>query len=259
MIFTVVLIVISALLLLIIGINIFQQHKQRIESERRVQHQRQRAVIDEAEAVLDNIALFPCSNDVMIVLYRRLAESVEIASNVSPQQKKQEYHRRLLDLQTQIQQLVNNTTKPPSIDDIQIPDNDKQLITLVKMLKKLKAILRAEHSKGKIEPNIFTVEENRVNNMQLRINVDAMLDRAKTAKNMKQYGSSKQLAQKALATLNAIKLKHPEDPFVQVKLKEAKALVEEIDGSQEKSAPAPSKKLNEDTDIDALFQPKKKW
>ncbi|MCL1077556.1 hypothetical protein D5R81_06110 [Parashewanella spongiae] len=259
MIFTVVLVVISALLLLIIGINIFQQHKQRIDSERRVQHQRQRAIIDETEAVLDNIALFPCSDDVMIVLYRRLAEAVEIASNVAQQPKQQEYQRRLIDLQNQIQQLLSSNTKAPSIDSIQIPDNDKQLITLVKMLKKLKAILRVEHSKGKVEPSIFTVEENRINNMQLRINVDAMLDRAKVAKNMKQYGSAKQLVHKALSTLNAIKLKHPEDPFITLKHKEAKELVNELDGSQVKNTPAPSVKLNGDTDIDALFQPKKKW
>ena len=259
MVFTIALIVVSALLLLIIGINIYQQHKERMDSERRIQLQRQRAIIDETESVLANVALFPCSKDVVLVLYKRLAQALEVAVTYSKTQQQQNYQRRLVDLQSQIDQLEHSSTSTPDIDSVQIPDNDKQLIMLVQMLKKLKAILRAEHSKGKVDPSVFTKEENRVNSMQLRINVDAMLTRAKSAKNMKQYGSSKQLLQKALATLNAIRAKLPEDKFVNKKLDETKLLLDEINGETEKeeSLVAASKKDN--NDLDMLFQPKKKW
>ncbi|RYV02008.1 hypothetical protein SOPP22_10535 [Shewanella sp. OPT22] len=259
MVFTIALIVISALLLLIIGINIYQQHKERIDSERRLQLQKQRSLIDETESVLDNVALFPCSKDVVLVLYKRLAEALEVAVSFSNAQQQQDYQRRLIDLSSQIEQLQNSSSKAPSIDTVQIPDNDKQLIMLVQLLKKLKAILRAEHTKGKIDPTIFTHEENRINNMQLRINVDAMLTRAKSAKNMKQYGSAKQLLHKALSTLNAIKIKNPEDRFVSKKLEESKILLDEINGqSEQEEIKAPSKKKDND-DLDMLFQPKKKW
>ncbi|MBM7072638.1 hypothetical protein JQC92_11460 [Shewanella sp. 202IG2-18] len=259
MVFTIALIVISALLLLIIGINIYQQHKERIDSERRLQLQKQRSLIDETESVLDNVALFPCSKDVVLVLYKRLAEALEVAVSFSNAQQQQDYQRRLIDLSSQIEQLQNSSNKAASIDTVQIPDNDKQLIMLVQLLKKLKAILRAEHTKGKIDPTIFTNEENRINNMQLRINVDAMLTRAKSAKNMKQYGSAKQLLHKALSTLNAIKIKNPEDRFVSKKLEESKILLDEINGqSEQEEVKAPSKKKDND-DLDMLFQPKKKW
>ena len=259
MVFTIALIVISALLLLIIGINIYQQHKERMDSERRHQLQKQRAIIDETESVLANVALFPCSNDVVLVLYKRLLQSLEVAVTFSKNQQLQDYQRRLVDLQTQINQLEGTSSPTPSIDSVQIPDNDKQLIMLVQLLKKLKAILRAEHNKGKVDPKVFTNEENRINNMQLRINVDAMLTRGKSAKNMKQYGSAKQLLHKALSTLNAIKVKNPEDRFVGKKLEEVKALLEEINGQNEReNTPADAKKKESD-DLDMLFQPKKKW
>ena len=259
MVFTIALIVISALLLLIIGINIYQQHKERMDSERRQQLQRQRAIIDETESVLDNVALFPCSKDVVLVLYKRLVQSLENAVTFSKDQQQQDYQRRLIDLQTQIEQLEASSSTTASIDTVQIPDNDKQLIMLVQMLKKLKAILRTEHSKGKVDPTIFTHEENRINNMQLRINVDAMLTRAKSAKNMKQYGSAKQLLHKALSTLNAIKIKHPDDNFVSKKLGETKLLIDEINGQSEKEVIEITSKKKDNDDLDMLFQPKKKW
>ncbi len=259
MVFTVALIVISALLILIIGINIYQQHKERTDSERRHQLQKQRAVIDETESVLANVALFPCSNDVVLVLYKRLAQSLETAVTFSKNQQQRDYQRRLVDLQSLIDQLENTSSPSPSIDSVQIPDNDKQLITLVQMLKKLKAILRAEHNKGKVDPKIFTDEENRVNSMQLRINVDAMLTRARSAKSMKQYGSAKQLLHKALSTLNAIKVKSPEDRFADKKSEEVKALLEEINGQNEREGSPAEAKKKESDDLDMLFQPKKKW
>ena len=52
MIFTLVLILIGALLLLVIGINVIQQQKERAEAERRTEMARQRAIIDETESTL---------------------------------------------------------------------------------------------------------------------------------------------------------------------------------------------------------------
>ncbi|MGB0894636.1 MAG: hypothetical protein ACPGUD_09530 [Parashewanella sp.] len=258
MILIVALVVIGALLLLIIGINIFQQHKDKNEADRRVQHQRQRAIIDETQLVLDKIAMFPCSNDILLMLYKRLAEATQIAGTVCNEQQKKDYERLALDLQAQISQL---SAMPPNTvsDNVQIPDNDKQLIALVQMLKKLKAILRSEHNKGKVDPTVFATEENRINNLQLKINVDAMLNRAQAAKDMKQYGSAKQLLNKAMTTLNAIRIKNPNDNFSSQKLDEVKQLADEILGKQKQAAPARKSQDEEEDDIDVLFQPKRKW
>ncbi|QYJ87547.1 hypothetical protein K0I73_07610 [Shewanella mesophila] len=258
MIFTLVLILIGALLLLVIGINVIQQHKERAEAERRTELARQRAIIDETENVLSCTGMFPCSTHIVLILYRRVQESLSQAANLAGSQAG-DYRRRLNDLNTQIDALNSNPKQNPAVEHFRLPDTDKQILNLVKVLKKLKAILRAEHNKGKIDPTIFAQEEARVDSLQLRINVESMLSRARTACFMKQYGSSKQMVTKALATLHTIKALTPNDPFITRKVDEAKVLLDEIMSAQKLSVPNAPRQKNEEDDIDVLFQPKKKW
>ncbi|GIU20761.1 hypothetical protein TUM4644_10910 [Shewanella colwelliana] len=258
MIFTLVLILIGALLLLVIGINVIQQQKERAEAERRTEMARQRAIIDETETVLSSTGMFPCSTNIVLILYKRVQEALTLSVNLGGNQTA-DYQRRLADLNAQIETLQQAPKQAPTVEGFRLPDTDKQILTLVQVLKKLKAILRAEHNKGKIDPTIFAQEEARVDSLQLRINVDSMLSRARTASFMKQYGSSKQMVTKALSTLHTIKALTPNDPFISRKVEEAKALLDEIMGAQKLSAPNAPQQKNDEDDIDVLFQPKKKW
>ncbi|MCZ4336493.1 hypothetical protein [Shewanella colwelliana] len=258
MIFTLVLILIGALLLLVIGINVIQQQKERAEAERRTEMARQRAIIDETETVLSCTGMFPCSTNIVLILYKRVQEALTLSVNLGGNQTA-DYQRRLADLNAQIESLQQAPKQAPTVEGFRLPDTDKQILTLVQVLKKLKAILRAEHNKGKIDPTIFAQEEARVDSLQLRINVDSMLSRARTASFMKQYGSSKQMVTKALSTLHTIKALTPNDPFISKKVEEAKALLDEIMGAQKLSAPNAPQQKNDEDDIDVLFQPKKKW
>lgn len=258
--FTLVLLLIGALLLLVIGINVIQQQKERVESQRRIDLARQRAIIDETEEVLSNTGMIPCTKNVILVLYRRVHEALQVASNLSVGPQASDYQRRVMDIATQIETLQNTQKSVPAIESFRLPDNDKQILALVQTLKKLKSIIRAEHNKGKVDPNIFSEEEGRIDSLQLRINVDSMLSRGRAACYMKQYGSAKQMVTKALGTLQAIKAQSPNDPFIGKKVEEAKAMLEEISGAQAKTAHnAPQQDKEEEGDIDMLFQPKKKW
>jgi hypothetical protein len=259
MIFTLVLILIGALLLLVIGINVVQQQRERAEAERRMELARQRAIIDETEGVLSNIGSIPCSAQIVLVLYKRIMDALTVAVSLASNQQRGDYQRRQADLQIQIDTLKNAPPTDPQVDSFRMPDNDKQLLIVVQTLKKMKAILRAEHNKGKVDPGSFATEENRIDNLQLRINVDSMLSRARAACFMKQYGSSKQMVTKALATLHTIKAQTPNDPFISRKVDEAKDLLDEIMGAQKQSEPNAPKQRNEEDDLDMLFQPKKKW
>lgn len=257
--FTLVLILIGALLLLIIGISIIQQQKERAEAERRTEIARQRAIIDETESVLSNTGMVPCSSNIMLILYKRIQDALAVSIQQTSGQVQGEYQRRLGDVKSQSATLASNASHAPAIEGFRLPDNDKQVLALVKTLKMLKAILRAEHNKGKVAPNVFAEEEGRIDSLQLRINVDSMLSRARSANFMKQYGSSKQMVTKALATLHAIKAQTPNDPFIARKVDEAKLLLEEIMGAQKSSAPSAPRSNNDEDDLDMLFQPKKKW
>ncbi|GIU31504.1 hypothetical protein L2719_12170 [Shewanella schlegeliana] len=258
MIFASVLILLGTLLLLVIGISIVQQQKARVEAERRNELARHRAVIDETEEVLSNTGLFPCSSDLILMLYRRVEDALTGALPIARNQSS-DFERRLIDLRGQIQALQSAPKPSPAIELFRLPDSDRQILTLVQTLKKLKAILRAEHNKGKVDPSIFSQEEQRIDSLQLRINVDSMLGRGRAACFMKQYGSAKQMVTKALATLHTIKAQTPNDPFIAHKVEEAKAMLEEITGAQKSAHPVLAKSKPEDDDIDVLFQPKKKW
>ncbi|MCL1139816.1 hypothetical protein [Shewanella pneumatophori] len=253
-----VLVLIGVLLLLVIGISIIQQQKARVEAERRTELARHRAIIDETEEVLSNTGLIPCSSSIILVLYKRVEEALNGALPLAATQSN-DYQRRLIDLQAQIQSLQSSPKTAPPVEQFRLPDNDRQVLTLVQTLKKMKAILRAEHNKGKVEPSIFSEEELRIDSLQLRINVDSMLARGRAACFMKQYGSAKQMVTKALGTLHTIKSQTPNDPFIARKVEEAKAMLEEVTGAQRNAQPTIVKSKSDDDDIDVLFQPKRKW
>ncbi|MCL1094995.1 hypothetical protein [Shewanella kaireitica] len=253
-----VFVLIGVLLLLIIGISIIQQQKARVEAERRTELARQRAIIDETEGVLSNTGLIPCSSNIVLILYKRIEEALVIAASLSPAQKN-DYERRLFDLRAQIEALNNAPKSAPAIEMFRLPDNDRQVLTLVQTLKKMKAILRAEHNKGRVEPSNFAQEELRIDSLQLRINVDSMLARGRAACFMKQYGSAKQMVTKALSTLHTIKAQTPNDPFIAKKVDEAKTMLDEIMGAQKMAQPQVAAAKEDEDDIDVLFQPKRKW
>ncbi|BCV37109.1 MULTISPECIES: hypothetical protein [Shewanella] len=257
--FTLVLLLIGALLLLVIGINVIQQQKERVEAERRTELARQRAILDETEEVLSNTGMFPCSSQIVLVLYKRIQDAARIAVTLSKANQKSDYERRLTDLDALITNLQNSPQQTPAIESFRLPDNDRQVLVLVQTLKKLKAILRAEHNKGKVDPTVFSTEEGRIDSLQLRINVESMLSRARAASYMKQYGSSRQMVTKALGTLHTIKAQTPNDPFIARKVDEAKQLLDEIMGAQKMAQPSAPKTKSDEDDIDVLFQPKKKW
>lgn len=257
--FTLVLVLIGALLLLVIGINVIQQQKERAEAERRTELARQRAILDETEEVLSNTGMFPCSSQMVLVLYKRIQDAARIAVTLSKANQKGDYERRLTDLEALINNLQSSGPQTPAIENFRLPDNDRQVLVLVQTLKKLKAILRAEHNKGKVDPTVFAAEEGRIDSLQLRINVESMLSRARAASYMKQYGSSRQMVTKALSTLHTIKAQTPNDPFIARKVDEAKQLLDEIMGAQKMAQPSAPRQKNDEDDIDVLFQPKKKW
>ena len=257
--FTLVLLLIGALLLMVIGFNVMQQQKERAEAVRRTELTRQRAIMEETEQVLSNTGMFPCSPNVSIVLYKRIREAAKQAFQMASPQQRSDYERRILDLDNIIQNQQAGGNQAPSLEAFKLPDNDRQVLVLVQTLKKLKAIMRDEHNKGKLDQTIFASEETRINNLQLRINVESMLSRARSGCYMKQYGSARQMVTKALSTLNTIKAQTPNDPFISKKVEEAKALLEEINGAVKSNAPSAPKPKEEEKDIDMLFQPKKKW
>lgn len=76
MVLTLVLLAIGALLFLTIAYNIFQQHKQKQEIDRRAIVARQKIIIEEAEDILLNVNRMPYSKTLILLLQTRILDAL---------------------------------------------------------------------------------------------------------------------------------------------------------------------------------------
>ena len=118
--------------------------------------------------------------------------------------------------------------------------------------------MRSEHSKGRVDSQIFAAEDKRLEKLQLRINIESQIKRGLSARSASMVGSARQYFEKAYATLSAVTYS---DEYVNAKRQEVEAYLEEISTELKASnATALKKKAEaEQDDLDVLFAPKKKW
>lgn len=254
MIYTIVIVLIVALVVVAVVVNAMQQHKEKADADRRQQLAKHKAIIEETEEVLMNSANVPISPNLTSVLHKRIYEALKSMLELSPGSK---------EIKTRLQQsqerLEGGDPNDKSVDsNINIPDNEAQIINVVQGIKKLRMVLRSEHSKGNVDSQIFMTEDRRLESLQLQINVESQIRRGVKAKNTNMLGSARQYFEKALTTLEG---QTYTDDFITSKKAEAKHYIEEIT-SELKSAnakDAKQKEKDEQDDLDLLFAPKKKW
>jgi hypothetical protein len=160
----------------------------------------------------------------------------------------------------QIQQIKANYT-PPDESVFRTPENDREALALLQVTKKIRAVLRSEHAKGKISTEIFVAENQRIEIMQLKINLENGVKRINEAKNSKQFGSANQMINKLIKILNGMTDK---DSYLEQKLNELNQTKEEIktylaQNNDQELAAIKAKDDKKKDDLDVLFQDKKKW
>ncbi|MCE0556975.1 hypothetical protein [Motilimonas sp. E26] len=255
MVLPLILILAGVLLFVIIGYNILQQYRQKVEAEKRATIVKQKAVIEETDEMLLQASRLPFSKELLLILHQRVYNALQAIAQVDPTlgQVKQ----RLNDITGQISNIQQNYQAPPS-DSYRSPDNDKQALLMLQVIKKIRAIVRSEHSKGKVETPVYVMENRRLELMQLKINLENAIARAQTAKMNRQFGTVKQLLDKAITTLSGVP---DRDAYLQSKLEQMEAMKAEMN-SQLKTASDTDLKERQEKEVDeldVLFQPKKKW
>lgn len=254
MLYIIVIALIIVLVVIAIVVNAMQQHKEKQEAERRAQLTKYKAVIEETEEVLMNSANVPLSPNLMTVLHKRIHEALKSMLELNPNAK--EVKTRLVQSQERIDSADPNAQMQE--ETMNMPDNDNQIITMVQGIKKLRMVLRSEHSKGNVDSQIFMSEDRRLESIQLQINVESQTRRGLKAKNSNMLGSARQYFEKAMATLEN---QSYSDDFITSKKAEIEQYLTEIT-SELKSANAKDAKdreAEEQDDLDILFAPKKKW
>lgn len=258
--FTIIIILVVALIVLAIMVNAFQQHKEKVEAEKRTELAKQKAIIDETESVMMSAsqAQVPVSPALTMILLKRIQNALKLTIELNPKSVdiKQRINEISERLKTNEADSANN--KAPAEDGISLPDNDKQIIVTIQSLKKLRALLRTEHSKGKVDTQAYINEDKRLDKMQLKVNVDTLSRRAESALKSQMMGSARQYLEKAIAALTNFP---SQDEYVTSRRAQLEVQLSQIqENLRNSNAEDTARRIESEKDeLDLLFAPKKKW
>ncbi|WP_372763268.1 hypothetical protein [Pseudoalteromonas sp.] len=252
MIVSIIIALIVALIVIALWVSAVQQHKEKQEAERRKELTKQKAIIEETEEALINSANIPLSENTLRVLQKRNLDALNTMVSLSTGSKV------LKNRLNEAKERLNKPVPPNSNEPIALPTNDKQLVLLIQGIKKLRSILRSEHNKGNVDSQIFSIEDKRLEKLQLQINIESQIKRGLSARAAGMVGSARQYFEKAQTSLNAVTYS---DDYVTAKTQEVEGYLDEISSELKASnASALKKKAAEELDeLDVLFAPKKKW
>jgi hypothetical protein len=250
---SIIIMLIIALIIIAVWVSAIQQHKEKQEAERRKELSKQKRIIEETEDVIVNSVNIPMSETMIQVLQRRVYDALTVMVELSPTSR--ELKNRLFESKERLNSRPENANNS---DNLSLPDSDKQLISLVQGIKKLRTMLRSEHSKGKVETQKFVAEDKRLEKLQLKINVESQIKRGVAARTANMVGSARQYFEKAYATICAVTYT---DEYVASKKQLLEGYLGEISRELKASneTSLKEKKEKEQDDLDVLFAPKKKW
>jgi hypothetical protein len=167
------------------------------------------------------------------------------------------------DLKQRLQETESQLTNSPPdggtpAESVTLPDNDQQLIGMIKGIKSLRTVLRGEHARGNVDTQMVIQEDRRLEVLQLRINVESQIKRGNQARTNNMLGSARQYFEKALTALT--NTPHQDD-YTSTRKSEVLQALEDI-ATQLKEGNVrdrEKKEEKENKDLDELFAPKRKW
>ncbi|CUS48666.1 MAG: hypothetical protein HLUCCO02_01320 [Idiomarinaceae bacterium HL-53] len=253
MLITTIIILILALAALAIGVNAIQQHKLRTELERRQQILRYRNILDQTEDLISIASDFPLGKSIVQVLRVRARDALKLLVDIQP--KSNDLKSRLDEYEQAIQSF-NPEDTGLLLESFSVPEQDKQIVAMIQALKKLRHTLRAEHGRNRVDSQTFHEEERRIEKTLTKISVESLLRRGDSAKASNMLGSARQYFEKAQKTLGDASVN---DEYVESKKTYIQEQLEEIASMLRDANASDARKKNKKTDLDELFQPKKKW
>lgn len=247
---------IIALIIFVVIVSAIQQHKEKQAAEKRVKVAKQKAIIDESEELILNLSNLPSSPNLVKILNLRSLNAAKAIKEITPEVKG--IKNRIRELSSRLEASEDLATNQTNDDSFMLPDNEQQILTILQCIKKLRATLKSEQSKGTLDAQTFTKEDQRLDAMQLKINIESLVKRGSQAQYKQMLGSARQYFEKALQTL----ANHPlKTEYVASKQAEITEQLNDITESLKSTnaQDAAKKAKSEENDLDMLFQPKKKW
>lgn len=253
MLLTLIITLVVALVVIAIIVNAIQQHKERLAALKRAEFGKLRTILEDTEELIVNSANVPLSPGISQMLLKRIAFALRAMVELEPgardiKQRLQETEKRL----------TESNADSSFTDTVTLPDNDQQLIGMIKGIKKLRTVLRAEHARGNVDTQMVIQEDKRLETLQLRINVESQIKRGNQARTNNMLGSARQYFEKALTALTSTP--HQDDYALSRKSEVMQALQDIATQLKEGNLRDREKKEEkENKDLDELFAPKRKW
>lgn len=246
---------IVSLIVVAIIINAFQQQSAKQEAEKRTEIAKQKLIIDETENVLMAASQFQLSTRLVWVLHQRVQNALKVILQINPNQA--EIRQRIKDTEARVQS-IDLTLEEQTNTDFNLPENDKLIIQMIQAIKKLRILLRSEHSKGKVDTQAYMQEDKSLERLQLRVNVETLARRGQAAMSSNMLGSARQYYEKAIGALQG---QNQPDEHSQSRALELSEQLKEIQENLKNvnAQDRAKKKADENDDLDELFAPKKKW
>ncbi len=245
-----------ALIIFVVVVNGVQQHKEKIEADKRVKVAKQKAIIDESEELILNLGNLPTNPNLVKILNKRSLNAAQAIQELTPGAKG--IKNKVKELTARFEASTDLAENQTNDDGFMLPDNEQQILAILQCIKKLRATLKSEQSKGTLDAQTFTQEDQRLDLMQLKINIESLVKRGSQAQSKEMLGSARQYFEKALQTL----ANHPiKTEYTTTKHAEISAQLIEITESLKvtNASDAARKAKDEENELDVLFQPKKKW
>jgi hypothetical protein len=248
---------IIALVIIVVAVSSIQQHKAKQEKDKRNKAAKQKAIMDESDELMIQIANLPPNPNIVNILNRRSLNAAKLMSSIIPDSKP--FKRKVDELEARLKASEELSSSQSGQDEnFTLPDNEQQLVSILQCIKKLRITLKSEQSKGALDAQVFKHEDQKLDAMQLKIGVESILKRGKMAYDKEMLGSARQYFEKALQTLAA----HPlQSEYISNKKAEVEVQLEEITNALKSTnaKDAAKKAKDEEDDLDMLFAPKKKW
>ena len=149
-----------ALIIIVVVVNAMQQHKQKQEQEKRAKAAKQKAIIDETEELLLNLAHLPPSPSIVEILNRRSLNAAKNMAKILPTVKG--IRNRINEMEARLNAATELAAADSTTEqNFVLPDNEQQLVVILQTIKKIRMMLKSEHSKGTLDPQKFTTEDHK--------------------------------------------------------------------------------------------------
>ncbi len=255
MIFPIIIVLIVSLIVMAIIVNAVQQHRNKVEAEKRVEVAKQKNVIDETEEILLATEHITVSQQLKFIFQQRIVNALKIIVQVNP--GVMDINSRIESAGNKLKELSANQ-EPISADTFSLPNSDKQVVAYIKCVKKMRGLLRSEYTKGRVDSSAFMVEDKYLERLQLRANVETLMRRGESSMQAQQLGSARQCIEKAITALDS--QSQPDDYIIQRK-QELELQLKQIQDSlrSANTEDVRKRKESERNELDELFSEKKKW